>query len=105
MGRTPVKALNCSVSSESLAVPEGQPWMERRARMICSGLIEIGSGATPTITSLPRAAELLDGFGRSARAGVDVFVRAQFSGQGLLVPATSNGHGPEAHPAGALNPE
>ena len=26
MGRTPVNTLNRSVSSESLAVPEGQPW-------------------------------------------------------------------------------
>jgi hypothetical protein len=33
------------VSSESLAVPEGQPWMERRVMMICSGLIESGSEA------------------------------------------------------------
>src|SRR5262244_3984209 len=30
MGRTPVNTLNRSVSSESLAVPEGQPWMLRR---------------------------------------------------------------------------
>src|SRR6266581_1451109 len=56
MGRTPVKALNCSASSESLAVPDGQPWMERRARMICSGLTESGSGAAPTITNLPPGA-------------------------------------------------
>src|SRR5206468_2016841 len=56
MGWTPARALNRSASSESLAVPDGQPWMDRRDRMICSGLIDSGSGATPTTTSLPPGA-------------------------------------------------
>jgi len=101
--------------------------MERRAMMICSGLTERGSGAAPTMTNLAArrqavdqggdgfasgavarisaAPRVLDRFGRSACVGVDVFMRASFSGQGLLVPATPDGDGPEAHPAGALNPE
>ena len=29
IGRTPVRALNRSVSSESFAVPEGHPWIDR----------------------------------------------------------------------------
>jgi hypothetical protein len=53
MGRIPVSALNGNVSSVSLAVPDGYPWMERPAMISCSGVMASGSGATPTITSFP----------------------------------------------------
>jgi hypothetical protein len=56
MGRTPASALNRSASSESLAVPHGQPWMDRHDMTICSGPIDSGSGVIPTTTSLPPGA-------------------------------------------------
>ena len=37
-------------------MPHGQPWIDRRDKTICNGLIDSGSGATPTTTSLPPGA-------------------------------------------------
>ena len=55
-GRTFVCTLKFSVSSESGAVPEGQPAMERRAPMIASGGTSIGSPLAPTTSSFPSIA-------------------------------------------------
>src|SRR5436190_2843169 len=45
IGRTPESALNRKVSSESMAVPEGQPCTDLRAPMRSRALIESGSSA------------------------------------------------------------
>ena len=57
MGLTPVRALNLSVSSESMPVPEGQPATVRRPRSSGNGLMTMGpSSGAPTTMNLPAGA-------------------------------------------------
>ena len=53
-GRTPVRALNATVSSESIALPLGQPAMVLPERSESAGIWS-GSKAAATMSSLPRA--------------------------------------------------
>src|SRR5216683_550613 len=105
MGRTPVKALNCSVSSESLAVPDGQPWIERRVMMICSGLTESGSGAAPTITNFPSGASPSTKAEMDLASGAVARITRAPPSFWMASAGAPDGDGPETHPAGALNPE
>src|SRR5258708_37023699 len=53
MGRTPLSELNRNVSSESFAVPPGQPWTDLRPPINCSGVTVRDSKLAPTISSFP----------------------------------------------------
>src|SRR5258708_35531309 len=63
IGRTPVIALNRNVSSESLAVPEGQPSIDRLQAIKSRALIVKGSIAAATIRSFPSADPLISNRG------------------------------------------
>src|SRR5947209_13064728 len=56
IGRTPVSRLKLNASSESRAVPDGQPAIDRPDSS-ATGATCIGSNAAPTISSLPRGAK------------------------------------------------
>jgi hypothetical protein len=79
-----------------LAVPHGQPWIDRRDKTICNGLIDSGSGATTLTTQLApgaspsiraewlwrqgrvaritlRAAQSTESFRRGVHAGVALY--------------------------------
>ena len=64
MGRTPVRALKASVSSESMELPEGQPAMDWRSPIIGSVFTCRGSNDAPKMTSFelrpspPRVSEI-----------------------------------------------
>src|SRR5437899_746737 len=53
MGRTPVNSAKRSVSSESVGIPDDQPWMFFLPWMSWIGETSIGSGAAPTTTMAP----------------------------------------------------
>ena len=120
IGRTSDSTLNFSVSSESVAVPDGQPRMERRAPMSSSGDLRSARPPAPTHHQLAvdaqsaehrahalgighrredhlRAAELGQLFRRILRRAVDVDVRAELLRQRLLVRAARDRDGPESH--------
>ena len=117
------------MSSESIEVPDGQPWIDRSPLISRSGETSIGSAEAPTTTSSPstpsppsaavialalvrgreddaRAAEL--GAARPPTfwvAAVDVVVRAELPGERLLVGAARDRDGAEAHLRGELHAE
>ena len=53
MGRTPVISAKRSVSSESVGIPDAQPWMFFLPWMSWIGETSIGSNVAPTTTSVP----------------------------------------------------
>ena len=127
MGRTPLNELNCNVSSESLAEPEGHPRTVLRAKMSCSGVtghrfrarsddeqfsvrpqsinqgrdrFGIGRGGQNHV----RAAKRLQT--RAAAVvvcGVDVIVRAELLGQRFFVSAAADRNRAKTHLARVLN--
>src|SRR5260370_25345696 len=103
MGRTPLRELNRSVSSESFAVTEAQPWMALRPRISCSRVTVSESTPAPTMTSVPlpaspsdqsrhrlgirsggqdhtRAPQFLQRFRRNCGTSVHVFMGSQLFG-------------------------
>ena len=74
IGRMPLSALKASVSSESAATPEGQPWIDRRWETSWNGDTSIGSDADHK--QLAAHAEPVNN--RADRLGVDN--RAQHRG-------------------------
>ncbi len=59
IGRTPLSALKRSVSSESMELPEGHPWIAFFLPTICITLTLIGSCGTPTTSNFPLPARPL----------------------------------------------
>ena len=107
-------------------MPEAHPRIVLLPKMSCTGVTDSGAKSAPTIISVPlgpsplTSADIDFESGAVARttlappsllqslrgisgAGVDVFVRAEFLGQRLLVAAAADGDGAKAHLAGVLN--
>ncbi len=126
MGRTPLSELNCNVSSESLAEPEGHPRTVLRAKMSCRGVMVRGSSAGSNDDQLSvrpqsidqgrdrlrigcggqndvRATQGLQSAAAGCQLGVDVIVRAQLLGQRFLVAATADRNRAKTHLTRVLN--
>ena len=125
-GANTYSKLNCNVSSESLAVPEGHPRTVLRAKMSCRGVMVRGSGAGADDDQFSVRPQSIDqgrdclriGRGgqnhaarrpglakrrRAAGIGIDVMVSAQFLGQCFFVPAAADRDRAKTHLARVLN--